>query len=868
VNGVTADNLTVVNSVMADATFSESDTTAEVQVLVDVKASAISKISNWNSDADSANVPTEQDYADAETTNVNSSNLPTANSVLFEKSADESNTSLKIQTLINIQIAALSKISNWNENSNDADKPLSADYTYGEITSIINATLESANSVLINQAATDTNTRLKIQAIVDGEIATLVKIAYWSSNSNAIDEPSVADYQTVSVNNVNEANLITVNSVMADALLVEANTTVRVQNLVDVKVSAILLIADWANTSGTNGTTPTIENYTNAGVIGVNSDDVNVLNNTVRDTGVNTAANTTAKIQALADPIFGANAASLAKIANWGGVADSDNANVPTTQDYINVGVDGVNDDNLEIMNNVMAGVSSTDSDHTDEIQAIFDGKASAIVKIANYAGSGGILPTVQNYADAGVIGVVADNLSLVNATVAAATADEADTTAEIQVLFDSITDVSTSTLTANTTLIELNQSDHGAAITLQLKDEEGENLDIDSGLTIDFTTTQINASFRDVYNYGDGRYGVVVDSDHVGSAMIYAVIGGVQGPSIGVSWVDEQPPVLISLPEIHQRNENETGYITTIHATDYSLVQYSISGDDADFFEINAANGEVTYKNPLNFEQPLDEDRNNFYYFVAHATALGGTVSQGQNVQVLNVVEETDGELIFQSDTIFNGLIYKTLATKTGRIWLDRNIGARHVAKDKRDAESFGYYFQWGRGVDGHELSAETPTTSTQETDIHHNDTSAYFVLDKKDWTAFLDPDGHTRDAGWKNGGSNDICPNGFGIPTKDEWKTELAAYDIVTTGDAWKSIFKIPTGGYRHGVDGDWERVVHDPDYDDITRVSMWTRTNLGNSEAEGLMLFDADAEFDKPRFDDLRWTTGMPVRCINQL
>jgi hypothetical protein len=652
VNGVTADNLTVVNSVMADATFSESDTTAEVQVLVDVKASAISKISNWNSDADSANVPTEQDYADAETTNVNSSNLPTANSVLFEKSADESNTSLKIQTLINIQIKALSKISHWETNSNDADKPLSADYTYGEITNIITTTLESANSVMINQTVTNTNTRLKIQALVDGEVATLVKIANWSSNSNASDEPKIEDYQFIGVNNVSEANLITVNSVMADALFIEASTATKVQNLVDVKVAAILLIADWANTSASNGNTPTVENYAEAGVIGITESDVHIINNAVRDTGVNTAVNTTAKIQALADPIIGDNATSLAKIANWDGIADDANANVPTVQDYINAGVIGVDTtSDADIMNSVMANISSEDSNTTQAIQAIFDVQASAIIKIADYAGGSSSKPTVLDYENAGVIGVTAENLDLMNDTVKNTTSDLADTTVEIQTLFDNKTSVSASTLSAHVTLIDLNNADHGAVITLQIKDDEGNNIDT-KGLSVSFTSTHINSSFTSVIDKGDGTYQAVITSDNIGDARIYAIIEGIQTTqSIVVSWIDPEPPKFALDTQSTTVLEKQTA-ATIVFATDYGSVQYSIvpasesvNSPDADIFNINAANGEITFKVPPDFEIPTDADKNNVYQIYVKASDARNHSYQHNNITVTDVYEDTDGD-------------------------------------------------------------------------------------------------------------------------------------------------------------------------------------------------------------------------------
>jgi predicted secreted hydrolase len=39
-----------------------------------------------------------------------------------------------------------------------------------------------------------------------------------------------------------------------------------------------------------------------------------------------------------------------------------------------------------------------------------------------------------------------------------------------------------------------------------------------------------------------------------------------------------------------------------------------------------------------------------------------------------------------------------------TGRVWLDRNLGAKQVATSGHDTDSYGSLYQWGRGKDDHE--------------------------------------------------------------------------------------------------------------------------------------------------------------------
>jgi len=59
-----------------------------------------------------------------------------------------------------------------------------------------------------------------------------------------------------------------------------------------------------------------------------------------------------------------------------------------------------------------------------------------------------------------------------------------------------------------------------------------------------------------------------------------------------------------------------------------------------------------------------------------------------------------------------------------TGKIWMDRNLGATQVATSSTDAASYGDLYQWGRRSDGHQCrtSATTATLSSTDTPAHGN--------------------------------------------------------------------------------------------------------------------------------------------------
>jgi hypothetical protein len=49
-------------------------------------------------------------------------------------------------------------------------------------------------------------------------------------------------------------------------------------------------------------------------------------------------------------------------------------------------------------------------------------------------------------------------------------------------------------------------------------------------------------------------------------------------------------------------------------------------------------------------------------------------------------------------------------VVSRTGRIWMDKNLGAKQVATSPDDSLAFGFYYQWGRGSDGHQERLSTP--------------------------------------------------------------------------------------------------------------------------------------------------------------
>jgi uncharacterized protein (TIGR02145 family) len=138
------------------------------------------------------------------------------------------------------------------------------------------------------------------------------------------------------------------------------------------------------------------------------------------------------------------------------------------------------------------------------------------------------------------------------------------------------------------------------------------------------------------------------------------------------------------------------------------------------------------------------------------------------------------------------------SVTSVTGRIWMDRNLGATQVATSSTDAASYGDLYQWGRGTDGHEkrTSGTTTTLATSDTPGHGD-----FITT---WTSPVDWRSPQNDNLWQGvNGINNPCPSGYRLPTQAEWETERLSWDtnLTAVAAAFASPLKISLAGNRDG-------------------------------------------------------------------
>ena len=137
---------------------------------------------------------------------------------------------------------------------------------------------------------------------------------------------------------------------------------------------------------------------------------------------------------------------------------------------------------------------------------------------------------------------------------------------------------------------------------------------------------------------------------------------------------------------------------------------------------------------------------------------------------------------------------------TSTGRIWMDRNLGASRVALSLTDEEAYGDLYQDGRASDGHQLRTSLTTSEISPTIFPGHDR---FIIDDSSpfsWTSASTA--ILRDAWTGVDGVNNPCPDGFRLPTEEEFIAEIRTWVSDDAYGAFSSPLRLTLGGMRGRV------------------------------------------------------------------
>ena len=197
--------------------------------------------------------------------------------------------------------------------------------------------------------------------------------------------------------------------------------------------------------------------------------------------------------------------------------------------------------------------------------------------------------------------------------------------------------------------------------------------------------------------------------------------------------------------------------------------------------------------------------------------------------------------------------LVVDIVSPNTGRIWMDRNLGASQVATSMNDANALGDLYQWGRFADGHQCRNSQTTTTTSNSDTPPTNR---FILPGSFPNDWRNPQNANL---WQGeSGMNNPCPIGYRLPTSAEVEAEPA----INNGNnlnAYNSFLKLTAGGTRDYTLGEILGLATNPS---LSNGSYWTSDSFGSSSVR-LFLRPTTNTTDTPAR-----ANGCSIRCIKDL
>jgi hypothetical protein len=241
----------------------------------------------------------------------------------------------------------------------------------------------------------------------------------------------------------------------------------------------------------------------------------------------------------------------------------------------------------------------------------------------------------------------------------------------------------------------------------------------------------------------------------------------------------------------------------------------------------------------------------NTTYYVRAYATNSAGT-AYGLQLSFTTIASYTQ---MYPTGTIFCNSVVTAVVDVTnpvtGKTWMDRNLGASQKATSITDANAYGDIYQWGRRADGHQCRTSGVTTTLSSTDQpSHGD----FIYGSPtgDWRS------PQNDNLWQGvNGINNPCPNGYRLPTENEYINEIQSWSTPYQNGAFLSNLKYTLPGARNPAGGG------------IFQAGIfgmyWTST-ISGTEAKTLIMRDINDPNPSPSgVREEQRNAGFTIRCI---
>lgn len=418
-------------------------------VVVDTNATALNTISSA-AQANNANdnLTTVAVYNKAGVMGVSVNNLSTINSALnsTDVTATQTDTTAEVQDLVTAYNAVLA-LADGGINTGTAASATQ----YGLIgvqgihTTTVGASSVSTTSkasllsdIIDRKAATAVDTVAEVQALAD--MVTNVMLAANGSTGNL----TLGQFTSMGITGVTDNNL----SFVLQAIASEGDSGTSVDTLAELqlivtngiaaaKTAALQIISLYAanNTASfpatPTGSAPTLVEYANAEVTGVNVNNLSSINDTLTTSAVGSASvSTTADIQGIVDAYN-----AVLTLADGGVSAGTTVTAAQLTKLGASIGNISTTSANLSLMNSILDGQARTGVDTVSEINALANiTNAIQTAILSDVAAS----LTATDFSLIGLTGVTSGNVANINTSIASRSLGaDLDTLPELQKLID-----------------------------------------------------------------------------------------------------------------------------------------------------------------------------------------------------------------------------------------------------------------------------------------------------------------------------------------------------------------------------------------------------------------------------------------------
>ena len=414
----------LLNQVLDTATSAQVDTGAEMQALgASVSGIFVTAAGGTASPALSAAGLTALGL-----TGVTGSNLAAILGAIAGTADDGSGTDTiaEIQALVdlivaNARVAALAIITGYNGPSSQV--PTLADYENAGVVVPSGTDIDAINSVIASVAGAAKDSVSEVQLILD-TYNTLLSGADGDGSNNNVSL-TASQYAVLGVTSIDSTGKA---SLLNDVIDGKASTSVDTQAELAALASIVSRIFETA-AGGTPSPALTAADLAAIGLTGVTTDNLAAVLAAIAATADNgSGVSSLSALQTITTAAASAASAALGVISGYDG-----SNTVPSVADYTAAGVSGVVAGNLDSINSVIAGLSSTASDSAAEVQAVVDAY-NAILNAADGTANGNSNLTAAQFQALGlaVINTNAEAL-LLNAVVDSGSSSGVDTFAELQ---------------------------------------------------------------------------------------------------------------------------------------------------------------------------------------------------------------------------------------------------------------------------------------------------------------------------------------------------------------------------------------------------------------------------------------------------